>query len=148
MLLKFVMSPRGLALDRFLVRYLGFSLTIPVFARANGKKPHKALYLETTGSKSGKTRGVALPFFVIDGKRLIVGSKGGAPEDPAWAKNLRANPEAVVYIKRRKHQVLARFLQGSEREEYFNQLKSRTAGYPRYEKLTTREIPVIELRER
>jgi len=145
MLENFVMTPRGLALDRLLVRWTGFSLTTWVFARANGFDPGPALYLETRGRKTGKTRGVVLPYFVIDGKSMVVGSKGGAPEDPYWAQNLRQNPDAVVYLKRKPHPVRARFTQGDERTRYWDALKNRIAAYRAYEQNTTREIPVIVL---
>lgn len=145
MLENFVMTPRGLALDRLLVRRTGFSLTTWVFARANGFDPGPALYLETKGRRSGLTRGAVLPYFVIDGKTMVVGSKGGAPEDPYWAQNLRQTPDAVAYIRRKPRRVHARFTQGEERARLWEELKSRIAAYRQYEKNTTREIPVIVL---
>jgi len=148
MLHKFVVTPAGLALDRFLVRYLGVSLTIQVWARAAGYKPGPALYLETIGRKTGAVRGVALPYFLIEGKILIVASAGGGPEDPMWAKNLRANPEVTAYIKRKKRQFRARVSEGAERQLYWDALIAFNAHYREYEKLTTRQIPVIVLEDR
>ena len=148
MLAKFVMTPTGLALDRFLVRHLGFSLTIPVTARANHYPANPALYLETVGRKSGQLRGVALPYFTLGGRRLLVASKGGAPTDPAWALNLRANPDAAVYIKRRRYPIRARFLEGAERDETYDTLKREITSYAHYETLTNRKIPVIVLENR
>ena len=148
MLHKYVVTPQGLALDRFLVRHLGWSLTIHVWANAAGYKPGPALYLETIGKKSGAVRPVALPYFMVDGKRLIVGSAGGGPEDPMWAKNLRVNPDATAYINRKKQLVRARVATGAEREHYWRTLLITNAHYREYEKLTTREIPVIVLEDR
>lgn len=148
MLHKFVVTPTGLALDRFLARYLGVSLTIQVWARAAGYKPGPVLYLETIGRKTGAVRGVALPYFVIDGKLLIVGSAGGGPEDPLWAKNLRATPEVTAYIRRKKRLFRARVSEGAERERYWATLIGTNAHYREYEKLTTRQIPVIVLDDR
>jgi deazaflavin-dependent oxidoreductase (nitroreductase family) len=148
MLDKFVLSPRGLKLDRNLVRWTGHSLTIPVFARATGFKPGPALYLETTGRKSGVTRGVALPYFEYDDKIMIVGSNGGGPQDTHWVLNLRTTPEAVVYIKRKRRPVRARFSEGKERDRYWKLLKDRVPAYRQYEQRTTREIPVVILESR
>jgi len=148
MLHSFVVSPAGLALDRFLARYLGVSLTIQVWARAAGYKPGPVLYLEAIGKKSGEVRPVALPYFMIDGKMLIVGSAGGGPRDPAWATNLRAIPNVTVYVKRKKKLVRARFSEGEERENYWRKLVAFNAHYREYEKKTSRRIPVIVLEER
>ena len=148
MLHKFVVSPTGLALDRFLARYFGVSLTIQVWARAAGYKPGPVLYLETVGRKSGAVRGVALPYFVIDKKILIVGSAGGGPEDPMWAKNLRATPEVTAYIKRKKQLFRARVSEGVERQRYWDALIAFNTHYREYEKRTTRQIPVIVLEDR
>lgn len=147
MLEKFVMTPRGLALDKFLVRHFGYSLTTKVFARSQGYEPPSVLYLETTGRKSGQTRGVAVPYFEVDGKILVVGSKGGAPEDPYWALNLRHNPNAVVYINRKRRKVRAVFLEGEERASTWEWLKGRISSYRQYETFTDREIPVISLEQ-
>ena len=148
MLTKFVVTPRGLALDRLLVRWTGYSLTIPVFAREAGFKPGPALFLETRGRKSGKTRGVALPYFEYDGTMMIVGSNGGSPKDTHWVLNLRTTPDAVAYVKRKRRPVRARFLQGEERARYWDLLKERVPSYRHYEQLTTREIPVVVLEPR
>ncbi|GAD48007.1 hypothetical protein NT2_02_00900 [Caenibius tardaugens NBRC 16725] len=145
MLEKFVMTPRGLALDKFLVRHFGYSLTTKVFARSQGYAPPSVLYLETTGRKSGQKRGVAVPYFEVDGKILVVGSKGGAPEDPYWALNLRAHPDAVAHINRKRRNVRAVFLTGEERARHWEWLKNRISSYQHYETRTTREIPIISL---
>ena len=148
MLHKFVVTPAGLALDRFLARYFGVSLTIQVWARAAGYKPGPVLYLEAIGKKSGDVRPVALPYFMIEGKMLIVGSAGGGPKDPFWARNLRAVPDVAIYVKRKKRLVHARFTEGAERERFWTALVSFNAHYRDYETRTTREIPVIVLEDR
>ena len=108
----------------------------------------RTLFLETTGRKSGNTHGVALPYFEIDGKMLIIGSRGGLPTDPAWALNLRTTPEAVAYIKRKPRKVRARFTEGEERTRCWEELKARVPNFREYERRTTREIPVIALESR
>src|ERR1700742_3014974 len=54
------------------------------------------LLLTTTGAKSGEQRVSPLAYFDVDGKLIIIGSFAGAPNNPAWVHNLRANPQAHV----------------------------------------------------
>jgi len=50
--------------------------------------------LTTTGRRTRQPREVTLYAFGDGGRLVIVGSLGGAPKDPAWVGNLRANPQA------------------------------------------------------
>ncbi len=56
------------------------------------------MLLATTGAKSGQQRVSPLAYFRIDGKLIIIGSFAGAPVNPAWVHNLRANPQAHVEV--------------------------------------------------
>jgi deazaflavin-dependent oxidoreductase (nitroreductase family) len=56
------------------------------------------LLLTTTGAKSGRPRLSPLAYFRIDGKLIVIGSFAGAPINPAWVHNLRANPQAHVEV--------------------------------------------------
>jgi len=147
MLLKFMLTPRGLAFDRFLVKWTGHSLLNRIFARDAGFEPQPALLLVTRGRRSGQERAVALPYFVIDGKSMVVGSKGGAPTDPFWVQNLRANPEAKIYVRRKPRAVRARIAEGEERARYWSRLTETVSSYREYEKRTDRQIPVVVLDE-
>ena len=144
-LTKLLMSDAGLAFDRLLVRLSGESLLNRVFARQAGFTPQPALLLETRGRKSGARRRAVLPWFRIDGKLMVVGSKGGMPTDPAWVANLRADPAAVVYIGRKRHAARARIAEGEERAALWAELTTRVPTYAHYQSLTTREIPVVIL---
>jgi hypothetical protein len=70
--------------------------------RANGGKVPEfgdnLLLLTTTGAKSGQKRLSPLAYLALDGRTIIFGSYGGAPKDPAWVHNLRANPSAHIEI--------------------------------------------------
>ena len=60
---------------------LGFGLLLPT------------ALLETRGARTGRPRSTAVIYF-HDGERVvIVASKLGLPDHPAWFRNLRANPE-------------------------------------------------------
>ncbi|MGL1539776.1 nitroreductase/quinone reductase family protein, partial [Vibrio parahaemolyticus] len=69
--------------------------------RFGGKFPGGApvLLLTVKGRKTGKPRTSPL-LYLEDGETIVVvASKGGAPEDPLWFKNLLANPEVEVEMR-------------------------------------------------
>ena len=54
---------------------------------------------DDVGRKSGEPRTTPL-IHRTDGERwVIVASKGGTPENPAWYENLLANPDATIQVK-------------------------------------------------
>lgn len=145
MFTNLMMTPLGLAFDRWLVRWTGHSLLNRIFARQAGYPPRPALCLVTRGRRSGMARSVALPYFVLDGRVYLVGSKGGAPEDPFWVSNLRANPAVTVYLRRRRHEAQAHVTEGEERERLWRRIVELVPTYVEYQALTTRQIPVVLL---
>src|SRR5262249_51254082 len=77
---------------------------------------NRPLVLVAVGRRTGRERSVVLPFFPTGGRGIaVVGSRGGAPTDPYWARNLRAHPEAHVSLRRREDRVRARLSEGEER---------------------------------
>jgi len=106
----------------------------------------KVLLLETTGHLSGQPRTVGLSHLEADSRYFVMASYAGEDRDPAWAKNLRAQPRATVMIGGRSTPVVARVLEGTEREAMFDRFVEADAAYGEYRKRTTREIPVFELR--
>jgi deazaflavin-dependent oxidoreductase (nitroreductase family) len=143
-LTKLLMTPAGWALDRFMVRWFGISPMSRAFAKANGLQDQgRYLLLVVTGRKSGKKRSAALSYFEIDGRLLVVGSKGGAPTDPAWVTNLRANPDAIIYINRKPRRVTARIAAGAERAALWEKLTADVPTYAGFQQGITREIPLV-----
>lgn len=101
--------------------------------------------LTTTGAKSGQERTIPLVYFPLDGKVIIVASKGGAPTHPDWYHNLVANPTATVEIGTEKYQATAVALEGVDRDETFAKIVAVMPGFGEYQANTERTIPVIEL---
>lgn len=69
--------------------------------RANGGKVAQfgdapMVILNTIGAKSGEVREIPLVALVDGDEMTVFASKGGAPTDPDWAYNLRAQPEITV----------------------------------------------------
>lgn len=122
--------------------------------RANGGKvggPFEGapvLILTSTGAKSGIKRTTPL-MYLPDGDRMVIfASKGGAPENPAWYHNLRANPEASVEVGPEAIDVEARVTSGEERERLFKRQSERYKQFADYAQKTTRQIPVVALERR
>jgi deazaflavin-dependent oxidoreductase (nitroreductase family) len=103
------------------------------------------LLLTTTGAKSGQPRTSPLAYFDIDGKLIIIGSFAGAPKDPAWVHNLRANPAAHVEVGTEQFDVTARELPRAERDELFDRVAAAAPGFGEYQSKTSRVIPLFEL---
>ncbi|HTX94521.1 MAG TPA: nitroreductase family deazaflavin-dependent oxidoreductase [Mycobacterium sp.] len=103
------------------------------------------LLLHTTGAKSGQPRISPLAYFRIDGKLIIIGSFAGAPANPAWVHNLRANPAAHVEIGTDAFDVSVRELPATERDELFPKITAVAPGFAEYQSKTSRAIPLFEL---
>lgn len=116
--------------------------------RANGGKvggPFEGgdlLLLHTTGAKSGKPRLTPLAYVTIAGKMLIVGAYAGAPKDPAWVHNLRAQPQVRIELGDETHAATARELPVDERDATYPKLGP---VFAEYQAKTSRAIPLFEL---
>ena len=119
--------------------------------RANGGKvggPFEGgdlLLLHTTGAKSGQPRLSPLAYLTVDGKMLIVGSYAGAPKDPAWVHNLRANPRAHIEVGTEAYDVTVRELPCEERDATYPKVVELAPGFGEYQAKTSRVIPLFEL---
>lgn len=103
------------------------------------------LLLTTTGAKSGQQRVSPLAYFTIDGKLIIIGSFAGAPKDPAWVHNLRANPRAHIEVGTDGYDVTAHELPSAERDQLFDKVTAAAPGFAEYQSKTSRVIPLFEL---
>lgn len=146
-LIKFANSDRGRAVDLFAVRWTGISVINIVFSRLTKSSYNEALLLTTIGNKTGERRTVVLPYFLIDGKIVVVGSRGGLPTDPMWARNLRANPRVWVRINRKERESTAYLAEGAEREHLWEVITKREKVYIAYQEKAKafRQLPVFVL---
>lgn len=103
------------------------------------------LELATVGHRSGEERRVLLSYVSTDSGPALAGTNGGAESDPAWAKNLRATPDARVRDGGRWRDVRARFLDGDEYEAAWERFTAANRAYTRYRKATDRHVPLIVL---
>jgi deazaflavin-dependent oxidoreductase (nitroreductase family) len=119
--------------------------------RANGGKvggmfrAMHLLLLHTTGAKTGAER-VNPVAYLTDGDALVIfASKAGAPANPDWFRNLRANPRVSVEVGTEKRDLIARVAEGEERDRLWEAQKRAAPGFAEYETKTDRQIPVVVL---
>ena len=104
------------------------------------------MLLTHTGAKSGKRRTTPLLYFTEGDKVVLIASKGGAPENPAWYHNVKAHPEVEASSDSRPERYVAREAEGDERERLWKLATKLYSGYEDYQaRATRRRIPVIVL---
>ena len=103
------------------------------------------LIMTSTGAKSGQPREAILTF-TRDGDRYVVAaSASGAPVDPAWYRNVVANPEVKVEAKGETFQAKAKVAEGSEHERLWAQHVAERPEFADYPEKAGRTIPVVTL---
>ena len=106
------------------------------------------LILRTKGRRSGQTRKFPL-IYGRDGKDyVIVASKGGAPENPGWYRNLVAHPDIEIQVKDKVIPVRARTATPEEKKRLWPTMVKEWPDYDRYQSGTKRDIPVVLLTPR
>lgn len=119
--------------------------------RANGGKvggPFEGaplLLLHTVGARTGQPRVNPVMYRPVPGGYAIFGSKAGAPVNPDWYHNLRAQPRVQAEIGTKTVDLVARVATGEEREPIWSAHKEANPGFAEYERMTSRQIPVIIL---
>jgi deazaflavin-dependent oxidoreductase (nitroreductase family) len=102
------------------------------------------------GRKSGSEYVNPMMYLPHDGDDNVIyvfASKGGAPTDPDWYRNLTAAGEGSVERGADAYDVTVRELTGAERDTVYAEQASRYPGFAEYERQTAgvRVIPVLEL---
>ena len=98
------------------------------------------------GAKTGTVRVTPLVHFPEEeGRTVIVASKGGAPTNPDWYHNIKANPKFDVEIGTEKFGVVAEEIEGAEREVIWRRVVSEKPGFGEYQEKTSRVIPLLRL---
>jgi len=103
------------------------------------------MLLTTRGAKTGLDR-TAIVTYTRDGDRYVIAaSKGGAPTNPAWFYNLRANLEVTVEAGGETFSAQATLASGAERDRLWEQHAAERPEFRAYPSKTDRIIPVILL---
>ena len=125
----------------------------PVFRLTDGRHTFVSLVtglpvimLTTTGAQSGKSR--TLPVLGLpDGERMVVvASNYGHSNNPSWYHNLLAHPAAEIFVDGMTRRVVAREVEGEERERLWRRGLEVYPGWGGYERRAgARRIPVMVL---
>jgi len=102
------------------------------------------IIVTTRGNKTGKVRKHALMRVEHDGEYALVASMGGAPKNPVWYYNLKADPDAVVIQDGSdRFEAHVRELSGDERATWWERAVAAYPDYAVYQQNTERIIPVF-----
>jgi deazaflavin-dependent oxidoreductase (nitroreductase family) len=101
--------------------------------------------LTTKGAKSGKLRKSPLMRVEHDGRYAAVASLGGAPKNPVWYYNVKAEPLVELQDGAVKQDMTAREVHGAEKAEWWERAVAAYPDYADYQAKTDREIPVFVL---
>jgi deazaflavin-dependent oxidoreductase (nitroreductase family) len=97
-----------------------------------------------TGNKTGAVRKTPLMRVKDGANYVLVGSQGGAPKNPEWVSNLRANPKVELRDKTEVFPMRTREV--ADPAERARLCKLAVQAYPPYDDYqakTTRKIPVF-----
>src|SRR5689334_22308581 len=95
------------------------------------------IVLTSVGAKSGKLRKTPLMRVEHDGEYAVVASLGGAPNNPVWYHNLKANPHVELQDGSVKRDYIAREVTGPEKALWWDRAVAAYPDYADYQKKTT-----------
>jgi deazaflavin-dependent oxidoreductase (nitroreductase family) len=110
-----------------------------------GHKLTTTLLLRLVGRKSGTTRINPLIYGDIGGEVVIVASKGGADQHPAWYLNITGSQQIDFQIATQAFRGTWRQPVGAERAKVWEFMVGVFPPYKGYQASTSREIPLVML---
>ena len=113
--------------------------------QAGGKGTVPTLLLVTRGRKSGEPRPSPVIYQPAGSGYVVIASKGGWPDHPAWFLNLQADPECDIQVGRKQMRARARVVTGAERAALWATMRAAYPAFDDYQARTQREIPVVLL---
>jgi F420H(2)-dependent quinone reductase len=113
--------------------------------QANDLRGRPIIVLTSVGAKTGKLRKTALMRVEHEGTYAVVASMGGAPKNPVWYYNLKANPHVELQDRASTRDYLAREVSGDEKAAWWKRAVEAWPDYARYQTRTDRQIPVFVL---
>lgn len=101
--------------------------------------------LVTVGNKSGEPRQILITYVEFEGAPAVIGTNAGRDTDPAWVRNLRADPKARARWNGTWHDVTAVELSGEEHTRAWESAVRANRAYADYANGLTRPIPIMWL---
>jgi deazaflavin-dependent oxidoreductase (nitroreductase family) len=105
----------------------------------------QTLLLTTTGRRSGEPRTTPLIYGRNGDRYLVVASKGGADEPPAWYLNLLEQPQVELQVRDEVFPALARTASDQEKPDMWREMVRHWPAYDEYQAKTDRDIPIVVL---
>ena len=124
---------------------------VELYERTNGKEGTTlrdtglpVIIVTHTGNKTGAIRKTPLMRVKDGDSYVLVGSQGGAPKDPVWVHNLRANPNVELRDLAVVRPMKVREVKDKgERDRLWKLAVAAFPPYADYQAKTTRQIPVF-----
>ena len=102
------------------------------------------IIVTNTGSRTGAIRKTPLMRVKDESSYILVGSKGGAPENPVWVYNLRANGDVEIRDMTEVHEMRVREVEDAEeRARLWDLAVAAFPPYEDYQEKTARTIPLF-----
>ncbi len=103
------------------------------------------LLIATCGRKTGKLHTNPVVYLRDGDDFLVSASSGGMDRHPGWYFNLKSKPQATIQVRDRTMSVKSAILEGAESDQMYARFKDASSNFVKYEKNTSRVIPVIRL---
>ena len=104
--------------------------------------------LHTIGARTRRLHVVPV-MYLPDRERFVVfASKGGAPKNPDWYHNLKANPDIQIEVGDDTLDVRAEEMIGAEHDRLYKHQSELYPQFADYQRKTKRTIPVIAFSKR
>ena len=124
---------------------------VEIYERTNGAEGYTlmntgmpVIILTNTGNKSGTIRKTPLMRVKDGDSYVLVGSMGGAPKNPVWVYNLRANPDVEIRDRADVRRMRVREVRDdAERSRLWTLSVAAYPPYEDYQQRTKRRIPVF-----
>lgn len=124
---------------------------VELYERTNGKEGTElrdtglpVIIVTHRGNKTGSTRKTPLMRVKSEGSYVLVASQGGAPKNPVWVYNLRADSSVEIrdvgdVVKMRTREVT----DDAERDKLWKLAVEAFPPYEEYKRRTSRKIPLF-----
>jgi deazaflavin-dependent oxidoreductase (nitroreductase family) len=106
---------------------------------------HPLLIMTSRGAKTGQARRAILTFHRDADDYIVAGTASGAPTDPAWVRNVEADPEVTIEVRNQVSDATATIVDGPERDRLWGDHVEALPWFADYPKQTGRTIPVVRL---
>jgi len=103
------------------------------------------LIMISKGAKTGEPRRAILTFTRDESAYVVAASKAGAPTDPDWLANLKADPNVTVETEGRTFDATASVAEAADRDRLWDRHVAALPQFADYPEKSGRVIPMVRL---